>query len=209
MKNKISNTIRLIFPYKKVNLFVVMLFFLGIIFGALFAGIIDVNDRNLVIEKINFFITSINKNSLNLLSTFKNSLTINFVYLFFIWISGMTIIGILLNFIVLFFKGFIIGFSLASFIVTFSYKGLIISSLYLIFSQLLNIIIVCTITIYSFIFSYKLLQVIFKNKNYELKKFLKSYTVILIMLIVVSIISSLSETILFPSLVKLVIKLFL
>jgi len=208
MKNKFSNALKLIFPYKKINLFVISLFFLGITLGAIFTATINVNDQNLIIEKIKLFISNIDNSLLDTLFSVKNSLSINFTYLFFIWILGMTIIGVVINLLLLFLKGFIIGFSLASFIVTYSYKGLILSSLYLIFGQLLNIFVVCTIAIYSIIFSYKLLQVIFKNKNIELKRFVKNYTLIAIILSIISIISSFGECILFPTLIKLIINLF-
>ena len=51
--------------------------------------------------------------------------------LWFIWILGMTIIGVLFNIFILYLKGFIFGFSLSAFIITYSYKGIILSILYI------------------------------------------------------------------------------
>ncbi len=209
MKSKIKETIKLIFPYKRINIFVITLIFLGIILGATFTTMTDINDKKLIIEKIESFINNINNNSLDTLKSFKNSLSINFTYLIFIFISGMTIIGIISNLLILFLKGFIIGFSLASFIITYSYKGIFLSTFYIIFGQLLNIIIICSMTIYGLIFSYKFIQVIFKNRNTGIKHFFKGYFIIFLILTIISIISSISEIILFPSIIKLIIKLFI
>jgi len=209
MKNKFSNALKLIFPYKKINLFVISLFFLGITLGAIFTATINVNDQNLIIEKIKLFISNIDNSLLDTLFSVKNSLSINFTYLFFIWILGMTIIGVVINLLLLFLKGFIIGFSLASFIVTYSYKGLILSTIYLFLGQLLNILVICTITIYSITISHKLLTIIVKNRVTATRTFLKNYLIIFLLLLILSLISSVSECILLPAVIRLIIKLFI
>ena len=109
----------------------------------------------------------------------------------------------------LFIKSFIIGFSLSSFIITYKYKGIILSTLYLIFGQLLNIVTIIILTIYSILFTKKLLDTIFKNNNKDMKKTLKNYLIILLIAIIISTISSLCESFLLPPLIKLIIKLYI
>jgi len=209
MKNKINNIVKIIYPSKKINFFVFCLLLLGITLGATFASVVDINDKKLIIEKIELFISNINSNSIDIASTLKNSISINFIYLFFIWFFGMTIIGVILSVILLFLKGFIIGFSLASFIVTYSYKGLILSTIYLFLGQLLNILVICTITIYSITISHKLLTIIVKNRVTATRTFLKNYLIIFLLLLILSLISSVSECILLPAVIRLIIKLFI
>ena len=72
-------------------------------------------------------------------------------------------------------KGFVVGFSLTSFIVMYKTKGVILSFLYLIFGQLLNIFAVLLLMIYSILFSTKLLKQIFKDKTNTLSNFIKKY----------------------------------
>jgi len=208
MKNKFNNFLMLVFPFKKINFFVIFLFCFGLILGAFFSTSININDRNIILEKISSFINNINSNSFDSLVSFKNSISINFTYLILILFSGLTVIGVFLNIILLFLKSFTIGFTMSSFIITYSYKGLFLSSLYLIFGQLLNCIVICALTIYNFAFCYKMLLIIFKNKNLEIRKFLKGYLFILLILILVLFLSSFFETILFPMLVKLLINLY-
>ena len=210
MIKKYSNIKNIILPNKKINLFVICILFLGVIAGAVFSGIIGLNDKTLVIDKIHLFIENINNNSINSLLAFKNSISINLIYIFIIFLLGMAVLGIIFNVLILFFKGFIFGFSIASFIITYSYKGIIISSFYLIFGQLLNILVLIVLTIYSIMFSFHLLQLIFKNNNnLNIKKFIKNYALIFLFAIIISTISSLSEAFLLPALIKLIIKIYI
>lgn len=210
MIKKYTNTIRRIFPNKKTNIFVVIILFLGLISGAIFANIIGLNDKALVTDKIKLFIDNINTNSIDSILAFKNSISINLIYLIIIFILGMTLIGIIFNIFILFIKSFIIGFTLASFIITYSYKGLILSASYLLLGQLLFIIVLILLTIYSITFSFKLLKVIFKSpNNNELPKYLKNYCLILIFSIIISLLASLCEVFIFPSLIKLIINIFI
>ena len=210
MVKKYSSIKSIILPCKSINYFVIIVLFLGIILGAIFSTIISINDKNLVIEKVKLFIDNINNNSLDHLLVFKNSIGINFLYIFLIWILGMSLIGIVINILLLFIKSFIFSFSIATVILTYGYKGIILSSIYLIFGQLLNLICVLILTIYSIMFTIKLFKTILrKNTNNELLIFLKNYLLILIFTIILSIVSSLSESFILPALIKIIIKLFL
>ena len=210
MLKKYRSIKSILFPSKKLNIFILSIIILGIILGSIFSTNITQNDKNLVIEKIKLFITNISDNSLNTITSFKNSISINLIYIIIIWILGMTLIGIPINTFLLFIKNFILGFSLSSFILTYSYKGLILSSIYLIFGELLTIIILSILTTYSIIFSSKLLKHIFKSNNpNEIPKYLKNYSLIFVISIILCLISSISESFLVPTLVKLIIKLYI
>lgn len=210
MVNKWNRIKNIIFPSKKINFFVIVVLFLGVISGAIFSNIIDLNDRNLVIDKIELLISNIDKQNINSLISFKNSIFTNFSYSLVIWVLGLTVLGVLINIFLLYMKGFIFGFSLASFIITYSYKGMMLSILYTFFGQLLNILVVMMLSIYSIMFTINLLKQIIKNNNsINILKFFKNYSIIFVIAIIISFISSLSEAFLFPTLVKLIIKLFI
>lgn len=210
MNSKINSIKSIIFPSKKINIFVISILFLGLISGAVFGNIISVNDKTLVIDKIKLFISNINSDSINGIEVFKNGISVNMLYLGIIWVMGMTFVGVVLNVVILFIKSFIFGFSLASFIMVYSYKGLILSLIYLLFGQILNILVIVMVTIYGIMFSSKLNLIIFKNKqDNNILKFFRNYVFILIIAIIVSIISSISEAFLLPAIIKIIIKLFI
>ena len=210
MNSKINSIKSIIFPSKKINIFVISILFLGLISGAVFGNIISVNDKTLVIDKIKLFISNINSDSINGIEVFKNGISVNMLYLGIIWVMGMTFVGVVINVVILFIKSFILGFSLASFIMVYSYKGLILSLIYLLFGQILNILVIVMATIYGIMFSSKLNLIIFKNKqDNNILKFFRNYVFILIIAIIVSIISSISEAFLLPAIIKIIIKLFI
>ena len=210
MIKKFNNIKSIIFPSKKINYTVIAILLLGVISGSIFSTIIDLNDQKLVTDKIQLFITNINTQSINSILAFKNSIITNLLYSSIIWILGMTIIGVLFNIFILYLKGFIFGFSLSSFIITYNYKGIILSVLYTIFGQLLNIIVIMILTIYSIMFTYNLLKQIIKSKqNITIQKNFKNYTLIFLITILISLTSSISEAFLFPTLIKIIIKLFI
>lgn len=210
MKKKYNSISKIIIPTKKINYFIIGILFLGLILGAVFANIIGFNDKTLVVDKIKLFIDNVNTGEINSLIAFKNSISINLLYVIVIWIMGMTLVGILFNILLLFSKSFILGFSLASFIITYSYKGIILSILYLLLGQLLNILVISILTIYTLMFSSKLFKVIFKNQNnHDILNFLRNYLIILASSVIISGISSSFESFLLPALIKLIIKLFI
>lgn len=209
MKKKLSKIDSLVLPNKKINIFIISILILGVITGSIFIHIVDSTDRELIVNKITNFINDISTSNINTITSLKNSLMINFTYVFIIWILGMTIIGLPFNIFLVYLKGFVIGFSLSSFIVLYKLKGILLAILYLLFGQLLNVFIVLILGIYSIMFTNKLLRQIFKEKNSTILHFLKKYTLILLFGIVATIVSSLLESFLLPTIIRLIIKLYI
>lgn len=210
MKNR-NNLLKIILPHKRINIFIIFIVIIGVTCGALYASMIGLNDHNQVIEKIKVFIDNINNNSLNHLIVFQNSFSSNLIFIILNGILGMTLIGLIAVIFLLFTKSFILGFSCSAFIMTYHYKGILLSSLYLIFGELLNIIGIIVISIYGVMFSIKLFKFLFKynQNNQELLKFLKNYLIIIVIAIILGAISSLSETFILPALIKLIVKLYI
>ena len=210
MINKYTRIKNIIFPSKKINFTVISILILGVISGAIFSNIIDLNDKKLVLDKIQLFISNIDTQSINNIESFKNSIITNLSYSIIIWILGMTIIGIIINIFLLYLKGFIFGFTLSAFILTYSYKGMILSILYTLFGQLLNLVVIMILSIYSIMFTFNFVKQIIKSKyNMNIPKYFKNYSLIILITIIISLISSISEAFVFPTLIKIIIKLFI
>ena len=102
MIKKYTRISNIILPNKKVNFLAISILFLGIVLGAIFAVIINTNDKTIVIEKINLFITNINNGQIDSILTFKNSVSVNLLYVFIIWILGLALLGVIFNLFILF-----------------------------------------------------------------------------------------------------------
>lgn len=210
MNKKLNSGLALILPNKKVNLFVIFIVVLGIISGSLFLMVLNENDKSEVINEISTFMANINTNNINNLNSFKNSLIEGMILILLSWILGMSIIGVIFNIFFIYMKSFIIGFSISSFILVYKYKGILSSLIYVIPSQLINILIILILGVYTLLFSKYLFKMIFfKDKTVNLGKFFKKYVLVFGICIILCVISSLCEAYLLPSLLKVMIKLFI
>lgn len=210
MNKKLNSGLALILPNKKVNLFVIFIVVLGIISGSLFLMVLNENDKSEVINEISTFMTNINTNNINNLNSFKNSLIEGMILIILSWILGMSIIGVIFNIFFIYMKSFTIGFSISSFILVYKYKGILSSLVYTIPSQLINILIILILGVYTLLFSKYLFKMIFlKDKTVNLGKFFKKYVLVFGICIILCVISSLCEAYLLPSLLKVMIKLFI
>lgn len=210
MNKKLNSGLALILPNKKVNLFVIFIVILGIISGSLFLMVLNENDKLEVINEISTFMTNINTNNINNLNSFKNSLIEGMILIILSWILGMSIIGVIFNIFFIYMKSFIIGFSISSFILVYKYKGILSSLIYVIPSQLINILIILILGVYTLLFSKYLFKMIFiKDKTVNLGKFFKKYVLVFGICIILCLVSSLCEAYLLPSLLKVMIKLFI
>jgi len=210
MNKKLNSGLALILPNKKVNLFVIFIVVLGIISGSLFLMVLNENDKSEVINEISTFMTNINTNNINNFNSFKNSLIEGMILIILSWILGMSIIGVIFNIFFIYMKSFIIGFSISSFILVYKYKGILSSLIYVIPSQLINILIILILGVYTLLFSKYLFKMIFiKDKTVNLGKFFKKYVLVFGICIILCLVSSLCEAYLLPSLLKVMIKLFI
>ena len=208
MNKKLTKIISTIIPNKKINFFMFFIITLGIISGSIFMVLLNPNDKVTVTTQITNFMSNINDNNINMVQAFKNSLSINFTYVFLIWILGMSIIGIIFNIFLVYIKGFVIGFSISSLIYVYGVKGILGSIIYVFPHQILNLMIVLILGIYSVMFTIHLYNVILGNRNTGIRTFLIKYLYILIIACVVSLVTTFFEILLTPALFKLIIKLF-
>ncbi len=208
MNARINKTISTIIPNKKINYFTLFIITLGIISGAIFLVLINQNDKTSVTMQITEFMSNIKNNSIDSVQALKNGFFTNFTYIILIWILGMSIIGIIFNIFLLYIKGFVIGFSVSSFIYVYGVKGTIASFIYIFPCQLLNIFALLLLGVYSIMFTANLYRVIVGKRNTGIKLFLKKYIFILIIASIITIVSTILETFVLPPIFKLVIKLF-
>ena len=128
---------------KKYVLFSIIIVILGIITGSLFITILDSSDKNLVIEYVSSFIENLDNNIL------LNTLICNVLTISIIIIIGFTFFLFPINIIILFYKAFIIGFTLSSFILIYRLKGILISIIYIFPHLIINILVFSLLTAFT------------------------------------------------------------
>ena len=154
---------------KKIIVFLVGLFLIGLIAGSIFITIISKSDQALVKEYIKEFVNKADKNKLNYLEALKNASLSNGLFIVIVWLLGFSIIGIPIVIFMYFSKAFILGFSLSSFILQYKFKGLLLALIYFFPHHVVNILAYTLILIYSLKISFILINSIIKKKTISFK----------------------------------------
>ena len=195
IKNEISKN-----KYK--YLFLIVIITVGIISGIIFSNILSYNDKKIIADTIkNYFSNLENGQNINFYSLI-NSLSVNLVYVFLIFLFSLSIVGIILNPIILYFKSFLIGISVGIMINLYSYKGIILGLLNVFPHQIINVIMYLFLSFYGIKFSIKLFQCIFLKKQFNFSIYLKKYLKVIGVTSIILIISAFYETFLANFIIK-------
>lgn len=187
---------------KKIIVFLVGLFLIGLIAGSIFITIISKSDQALVKEYIKEFVNKADKNKLNYLEALKNASLSNGLFIVIVWLLGFSIIGIPIVIFMYFSKAFILGFSLSSFILQYKFKGLLLALIYFFPHHVVNILAYTLILIYSLKISFILINSIIKKKTISFKAIMNRYLIVFAVSIGMVIVASLYECFVVPFLIK-------
>lgn len=188
--------------YKYIFLLTIIL--IGFISGIIFSNILSYNDHQEISNTLkDYFLGIKNNQSINYLGNFLNIFSVNYLYMLLIWIFGLSIIGIILNPFILYFKSFVIGFSVGIIISVYSYLGILGSLLYLFPHLLINLLVYTLLSFYGIKLSIKLFKALFLHKNFNFQELVKKYLKILGLSSIILLITTLYETFLADFVMKI------
>ena len=189
---------------KKKYVFLLVIIIIGTIAGIMFSNVLSDSDEKIVMLKITDYFNNLKDDvKIDYFNNLLNSLKNNYIYLIFIWVFGLSIIGLILNNFILFFKSFIMGFIIGSIINIYLYNGIILSILYVFPALIINIMVYGVLVYYANNISIKLFDLIFLKKDIKINAYVKRYSKLLLVCSIIIFISSILETYLTPFLIKL------
>ena len=177
---------------KKQYFIVGIIFLIGIIIGVNFINNIDDNSEKYTKDYIINFIDSLkNDYQIDKISLLKNIIINNLIIALIIWFMGSTVIGIPLVYLIVLYKGFSLGYTISSIIITLGIsKGIFFS----IVSMLLQNIIIIPCILALSVSGIKLYRSIMKDKRKEnIKVEIIRHTVFSLFIIGLLILSSFIE----------------
>lgn len=192
---------------KKLALFMVTLVIIGVIVGTIFILILNNNDKKIVIEYIQNFIDNIKNNKILFNDSIKNALISNMIYILTVWILGISIIGLPIITLITFWRAFVLGFSISSFILTFGIKGCVLSFIYIFPHLIINLMFFIILSTYAIKISLKLFSAIVYKKSFDFKIIINKYINILLLCTAIIIISVLYEIFVMPTIIKFVVSI--
>ena len=192
------------FKNKKILLSFIILFLFGLAFGLIFNFYITDIDKTLIKKEIMGYFAII-KTDLPYAKGLLNSIKTNFLYITLIWVIGIIPFLFLINYFMVFYKGFLVGFSISSIILIYRFKGILMSVLFLFPHEFINIFLFITLSVSSIKFSKKMFNRIKDNNIIDFKVEYKEYIKIYILFLSISILSSLLEIFFNSLLIRLVV----
>ena len=207
MKKYLDKLKRKVHFNKNLFVFLFVLVMTGLFAGALFSVILSDSDKKMVSDYLNNFLLNLSSDKINFNISFFNTLIFTLGFALLIWVFGLSIVGVLFVLPFLFFKSFILGFSVGSILLNFKFKGVVLSLLYVIPHHVINLLIYILICAYSIMISYRMVTCMCKKKNFDFKLFMSKYSFILIFSLVILFITSLYESFILPYVLKFVFKL--
>lgn len=191
---------------KYLVIFNVCMFLIGLIIGSLFINFITKDDKGLLIEQVVVYLDNIKKLSVDVfgMNAFIGDFLNNIVQLVFIFIFGISMIGILFVIFLLFFKGFMLGTTVSIIIFKYGIKGILVALLYVFPSLVLNIIIYIFMSFFAINASIKFIKALLKKDKLDFRSFFGKYLLSFFISVLFIGISSLLNVFLTPLLLKLV-----
>ena len=191
---------------KKTLYFLLIISTIGIITGALFMTVLSSSDKEIISNSLSDYITNIGSYKFDL-KMFINNFIINILYATVIWIIGISVIGLPIVIIIIFFKSFLISFSISTFIINYKFKGLLYSIVYVLPHMLIYLLIYLYLCIYSIKLSSSIIKALIGHKNINFKDSMKVYFKLYLFSFILIIFTTLYETFIMPLILKQLINM--
>lgn len=185
---------------KKYFVFITIIFFIAIMSGSIFTLTLNDTDTNIVSEFFSNYLENINK--INYINSFVNSLISNIFVVMIIWLLSYSIIGLPIIILIFFYKSFIIGFSISGIIINYKIKGLLMAFLYIFPHQILFILALLYLLVFSVIMSINLFYAVFKHENI---RFSSNNNLIIIFASIITLLCSIYDSFMLPLIMKFMI----
>ena len=178
--------------YKYILLITIII--IGIISGFILANILSFNDKKIISSEVGEYLINLkNGNNFGNFNNIINSFSINILYLLIIFIFSLSVIGIIFNPIILYFKSFIVGFSIGIMINIYSFTGILFGIFSVFPHQIVNLVIYLFVSFYGMKLSINLFKLIFLKKKFDFSSFMAKYLKVMLFSVVILIISSIYE----------------
>ena len=140
-----------------ILLVISVIFILGLIFGSIYITILKNGEKTTILNEVgNYFLSNNKLNFEDKIDIFKNELLSNLLYTVSMWLLGLSVIGLPIIFIMIFFKSFTLGFSVSSIFAKYGFKGIVGVFTYIIPSPIILSIFSLFLASYSIIISLKI-----------------------------------------------------
>lgn len=180
-------------------LFIVLI--IGSVLGLLFISIVSDSNKNIIKDSVDNYFVYFKELKFDYFKMFFKGFISNIVVILFLWVMGLSVVGSLINILVLLYKSFLCSFSFVSIVYTYGVYGLFKGSIFII-SEGFNLFILFLLVYYSLSFSIILFNYLFKKKDFNRNVAIVRYSKILGICSFLCIINNLFNTFLISNMIK-------
>lgn len=187
--------------------FVIFIFVVGVVFGALTIGTLDSTKRMEMLDFLsNFFSGLANNIPEQTQVNFLDSVLLNLKISLFIWVLSLSIIGIIGIPILVFLRGFVIGFTVGFLVQELGLPGMIFALASILPQNLIIIPATVCSAVLAIAFGITLLKTLLSQRQINLGYYLLNYTLLMILIGGALVVASLVETFITPIFMELVAR---
>ena len=123
MIDTLENIRDIILKKKVIIIGVVIVLVLGLLFGSIYITILSNSDKKELLNNVSVYFDSFkNITFQDRLNIFKESLIKNLIYFLLIWVLGISMIGFPIILIMIFYKSFLLGFSISTIFAKYKFQ---------------------------------------------------------------------------------------
>lgn len=178
---------------KKIFKYFIILLALGFLFGITFMFFLKDLDKFTIKSGLEEYMNLISSKDYSHFKGFLISLKTNLLYISLIWVFGIIFLLLPVLVFMIFYKGFMVGFMLSSFILTYKIKGIIYFIIFIFPHEIINIFSILLFSMYALKFAKRIAEAIYRNEEVNLRKVIFNYVIIYGVFLVVALLSSLIE----------------
>ncbi|MCP8616773.1 stage II sporulation protein M [Salirhabdus salicampi] len=195
--------------YSSIYTFITVLFLIGVIFGAIIVNSMNfIQKQDLFFYLHQFFDQLQDGLIIHEQQLFQHTFFYHVKYVLFIFILGLSIIGIPLIWIFIFLKGIVVGFSVGFLVNQMAWKGLFVAAVSVAPQNLFIIPAYLIAGSFAMIFSLYLIRKLFLNRTYHdpIRTHFAQYSAIFVIVIALVFVASIVESFISPNIMQMVIE---
>lgn len=208
MPSKIGQTFQAyISEHQSLYLFAVILFTMGVIFGAIIVNSLELTQKQELVGFLQYFFANVNDNGIAEPGAhFQQTFAFHLKTVGIIWILGLSIIGLPLILLLLFLKGVVVGFTVGFLVDQLQWQGVMFAVTGVLPQNMLIVPALLIVGVGGISFSLRLIRTRLMSKRDIILPYFWSYTAIMVVMLIVLTVASLFEAYISPSLMQYVIN---
>ncbi|ANB61518.1 stage II sporulation protein M [Anoxybacteroides amylolyticum] len=194
--------------HASVYLFTIVLFLMGVIFGAIVVNSLNLNQKQDLYYYLTQFFGQVAKGQLaSEYDMFQQSYFHNLQYIGFMWVLGISIIGLPLILVLLFLKGVVVGFTVGFLVNQMGWQGFLLSFVSVMPQNVIVIPAVIIMGTIAISFSLKMVRNQFMKRMHEpIFPMIMRYAFVMVAISAVLLLSASMEAYVSPIVMKQVIE---